>query len=64
MYLNYAEIQAKNHNTITMKDWVKKLNTFMYHKIEGKCVLVQHNLVNPPRLEIENNVKYIYIDYR
>ena len=26
MYLDYAELQAENHNAMTMKDWVEKLN--------------------------------------
>ena len=28
MYLDYAELQAENHNAMTMKDWVEKLNAF------------------------------------
>ena len=26
MYLDYAELQTENHNAMTMKDWVEKLN--------------------------------------
>ena len=29
MYLDYAEFQAKNKNTMTMNDWVKKLDVFL-----------------------------------
>lgn len=29
MYLDYAELQAENHNAMTMKDWVEKLNAFL-----------------------------------
>ena len=29
MYLDYAEMQAENHNAMTMKDWVEKLNAFL-----------------------------------
>jgi len=29
MYLDYAEMQAKNHQTMTMKDWSNKLNAFL-----------------------------------
>lgn len=29
MYLDYAELQAKNHNAMTMKDWGEKLNAFL-----------------------------------
>ena len=39
MYLDYAEIQAENHNAMTMKDWVEKLNAFL--QFNGKEIL--HN---------------------
>lgn len=29
MYLDYAELQAKRNKTMTMKEWVSKLNTFL-----------------------------------
>lgn len=29
MYLDYAEMQAKNHRAMTMKDWALKLNSFL-----------------------------------
>ncbi|CDE90016.1 putative uncharacterized protein [Clostridium sp. CAG:389] len=29
MYLDYAELQAENHNAMTMKDWGEKLNAFL-----------------------------------
>ena len=39
MYLDYAELQAENHNAMTMKDWVEKLNVFL--QFNGKEIL--HN---------------------
>ena len=39
MYLDYAEMQAENHNAMTMKDWIDKLNAFL--KFNGKEIL--HN---------------------
>ena len=39
MYLDYAEFQAENHNAMTMKDWVEKLNAFL--QFNGKEIL--HN---------------------
>ena len=39
MYLDYAEMQAENHNAMTMKDWVEKLNAFL--QFNGKEIL--HN---------------------
>lgn len=39
MYLDYAEMQAENHNAMTMEDWVDKLNAFL--KFNGQEIL--HN---------------------
>lgn len=37
MYLDYAEYQAENHNAMTMKDWIEKLNAFL--QFNGKEIL-------------------------
>lgn len=37
MYLDYAEFQAENHNAMSMKDWVEKLNAFL--QFNGKEIL-------------------------
>lgn len=37
MYLDYAEMQAENHNTMTMIDWIEKLNAFL--KFNDKEIL-------------------------
>jgi len=37
MYLDYAELQAENHNAMTMKEWVEKLNAFL--KFNGREIL-------------------------
>jgi len=39
MYLDYAELQTENHNAMTMKDWVEKLDAFL--KFNGQEIL--HN---------------------
>lgn len=39
MYLDYAEMQAEEHNTMTMDDWVKVLDSFL--RFTGKEIL--HN---------------------
>ncbi len=39
MYLDYAELQAENHNAMTMNDWIEKLNAFL--QFNGKDIL--HN---------------------
>lgn len=37
MYLDYAEMQAENHNAMTMKEWIEKLNVFL--QFNGKEIL-------------------------
>lgn len=37
MYLDYAQMQAENHNAMTMKDWIEKLNVFL--AFNGKEIL-------------------------
>ncbi len=37
MYLDYAEMQAENHNAMTMNDWIEKLNAFL--QFNGKEIL-------------------------
>lgn len=37
MYLDYAEMQAENHNAMTMSDWVERLEAFL--KFNGKEIL-------------------------
>ena len=39
IYLDYAEFQAENHNAMSMKNWVEKLNAFL--QFNGKEIL--HN---------------------
>ncbi len=39
MYLDYAELQAENHNAMTMSDWIEKLNAFL--QFNGREIL--HN---------------------
>ena len=37
MYLDYAEMQAENHNAMTMDDWIKELNVFL--QFNGREIL-------------------------
>lgn len=39
MYLDYAEIQAENHNAMTMKDSLEKVNAFL----QFNCKEILHN---------------------
>ncbi len=41
MYLDYAENQAKNRQTITMKQWAEKLNAFLKF---NECDLLTHSV--------------------
>ena len=57
MYLDYAELQAENHNAMTMKDWIEKLNVFL--QFNGKEIL--HNagkISNMISLKL-NKINYI-----
>ena len=35
MYLDYAEMQAKNRNVMMMQDWIKKLDAFLQFNERG-----------------------------
>lgn len=37
MYLDYAEMQAENHNAMTMSDWIERLDAFL--KFNGREIL-------------------------
>ena len=37
MYLDYAQMQAEEHNVMTMNDWVNILNSFL--RFTGKEIL-------------------------
>lgn len=45
MYLDYAEMQAKNRQAMTMKDWSEKLNNFL--KFNEKEILNNAGKVLP-----------------
>ena len=44
MYLDYAEMQTENHNAMTMKDWVEKLNAFL--QFNGKEILTDSGKIS------------------
>ena len=60
MYLDYAELQAKNRKIINMEDWILKLNAFLQFNekeiLEGKGKISQE-VAN--RLVIEEYEKYV-----
>jgi len=68
MYLDYAEMQAENHNAMTMSDWVEKLNAFL--KFNGREILysagkISHEVAKElaykeyDKFKIEQDKKYI-----
>jgi len=68
MYLDYAEMQAENHNAMTMSDWVEKLNAFL--KFNGRDILhgtgkISHEVAKElaykeyDKFKIEQDKKYI-----
>ena len=68
MYLDYAEMQAENHNAMTMNDWVEKLNAFL--KFNGREILhgagkISHEVAKElaykeyDKFKIEQDKKYI-----
>ena len=59
MYLDYAEMQAARGRTMTMKDWIKKLNAFLKfseHEILANAGGVSHKVAE--KLAIEEYDKY------
>ncbi len=44
MYLDYAELQAENHNAMTMKDWVEKLDAFL--QFNGQEILTDFGKIS------------------
>ncbi len=59
MYLDYAEMQAARGRTMTMKDWIKKLNAFLKfseHEILTNAGGVSHKVAE--KLALEEYDKY------
>lgn len=68
MYLDYAEMQAENHNAMTMSDWIEKLNAFF--KFNGREILhgavkISHEVAKElaykeyDKFKIEQDKKYV-----
>lgn len=68
MYLDYAELQAENHNAMTMNEWIEKLNAFL--KFNGREILhgagkISHEIAKElayneyDKFKIEQDKKYI-----
>ncbi|MFA6404969.1 MAG: virulence RhuM family protein [Candidatus Paceibacterota bacterium] len=48
-YLDFAELQASNHRTMTMMDWITKLDSFL--KLSEKKILVGAGIVSKENAE-------------
>lgn len=69
MYLDYAELQAKNHRQMFMKDWREKLDAFLQFnnqdilqnagriskKVADKLAMDKYDVFHKNRLEQKNN---------
>ncbi len=44
LYLDFAELQAKSHTPMYMKDWIQKLDDFL--KLSGKALLTHAGMVS------------------
>jgi len=61
MYLDYAEMQAARGRTMTMKDWIKKLNAFLKfseHELLTNAGNVSHEVAE--ELALKEYGKYTF----
>lgn len=59
-YLEFAELQATNHNPMTMQDWINKLDDFI--KLSGRAVLT--NAGNVSHAQAKKKAHEEYEKYR
>lgn len=59
-YLEFAELQATNHNPMTMQDWINKLDDFI--KLSGRSVLT--NAGNVSHTQAKKKAHQEYEKYR
>lgn len=56
LYLDFAELQAKSHTPIYMKDWLSKLDDFL--KLSGKELLTHSGKVSAEVAKKKANTEY------
>jgi hypothetical protein len=56
LYLDFAELQAKNHTPMYMKDWIQKLDDFL--KLSGKELLTHAGTISAEVAKIKANTEY------
>ena len=56
LYLDFAELQAKNHVPMYMKDWIKKLDDFL--TLSGKELLTHAGSISAEVAKLKADIKY------
>lgn len=56
LYLDFAELQAKSHVPMYMKDWIKKLDDFL--KLSGKELLTHAGSVSAEVAKLKADTEY------
>ena len=56
LFLDFAELQAKSHTPMYMKDWVQKLDDFL--KLSGKELLNHAGTISAEVAKLKANVEY------
>lgn len=56
LYLDFAELQAKSHTPMYMKDWIQKLDDFL--KLSGKDLLTHAGAISAEVAKLKANTEY------
>ena len=56
LYLDFAELQAKSHTPMYMKDWIQKLDEFL--KLSGKELLTHAGTISAEVAKLKANTEY------
>ena len=56
LYLDFAELQAKSHTPMYMKDWIQKLDDFL--KLSGKELLTHAGTISAEVAKLKANTEY------
>lgn len=56
LYLDFAELQAKSHTPMYMKDWIRKLDDFL--KLSGKELLTHAGRISAELAKQKANDEY------
>ena len=56
LFLDFAELQAKSHTPMYMKDWIKKLDDFL--KLSGKELLTHAGTISSEIAKLKANTEF------